>query len=97
MALKNFIFGLFPDPLEYRGSVTKSQNVELLRDLYEYLEKEDIPFDKKKKELAFRCEYKKEDGVAEYKIYDISDNLLNIIFIDDDKQTIDLIRDPKQD
>lgn len=95
MALKNFIFGLFPDPLEYRGSVTKSQNVELLRDVYEFLEKEKIPFDKTKKELAFRCEYKKENEISEYKIYDISDNLLNIILIDNKKKTIDLIKNPK--
>ncbi|MGL4848521.1 MAG: hypothetical protein ACRC28_06280 [Clostridium sp.] len=95
MALKNFIFGLFPDPLEYSGSVTQSQNVKLLRDLYEFLEKEKIPFDKRKKELAYRCEFKKENGVAEYKIYDISDHLLNIVILDDKNKTIDLIRDPK--
>ncbi|OPX46884.1 hypothetical protein [Clostridium thermobutyricum] len=94
MALKNFTFGLFPNPLEYVGSITTSENIQLLRDLYEFLEKEEIPFDKRKKELAYRCEYKKENNISEYKVYDISDNLLNIIIIDNNNNTIELIRNP---
>ncbi|MGL5416956.1 MAG: hypothetical protein ACRDAU_14915 [Clostridium sp.] len=95
MALKNFLFGLFPDPLECTERTEQSQNVKLLRGLYEFLEEEKIPFDKRKKELAYRCEYKKEDGIIEYKIYDISDNLLNIVILDDENGTVNLIRDPK--